>query len=266
MRNSVVVGVDESKAATRALRWAVDEAHRHDLSLLIVNVPSGTDEEASWKLLNRCAQIASFRQPTVPVSTMSGHGAPSGVLATLSVQAALIVLGARGGDQTERALGSVAGRTAAHSVCPVVIIPESMGTESETGAHRTIAVGATISRAGRRAFEAALLEARNRGVVVLAVAASQGGAEPGEAVLPEELADIADRHTDVTVNFVVRPEEPAEALIAASREADMLVIGCHHLNDPWGARLGPVAAAIVGHVAVPTMVVSAVAETADLNT
>lgn len=268
MRNAVVVGVDESKAATRALRWAVDEAYLHDFSLLIVNVPSEESDQRSWKLLKRCAQIASFRQPTVPVSTMAAQGTPTEVLAELSAQASLVVLGARGGDQSEHALGSVARRTASHATSPVVIVPENMDAAAEARSHRTVVIGVSADPAGRHAFEAALLEARRRGAIVNAVI---GGAEetldenaPG-AELPEPLAEIARRFPTVTVVVNVREEEPAVALTAAAKHADILVIGCHHTSDQWGTRLGAVPSAMLGYVDTPVMVVSASADTTELD-
>lgn len=261
MKNAIVVGVDDSKAAVRALRWAVDEAQLHDFSLLIVNVPAVHDDRASWDLLKRSAQIASFRQPTVPVSTMAGAGAPSDVLAELSAQSVLVVLGARGGDQTEHAIGSVARRTAAHARCPVVIVPEDLNAAAETAANHVIAVGVSPLPAGRHAFEAALLEAQRRRAVVNAVAGW-----PHVGPLPEELAAIAARYPEVTVNLIVREEEPAEALTFGAAKADLLVVGCHHTTDPWGSRLGAVPSAILGRVSTPTMVVSASADMSELNT
>jgi len=260
MGSCVVVGVDDSTAATQALRWAADEAHRHDFSLLIVNVPSPGGEDASRRLLTRCSQTASFRQPTVPVSTMSAEGVPSTVLATLSADAALVVMGARGGDQTEKALGSVAARTASHAHTPVIIVPESIDAEAENGTHHVVAVGLSSDPAGLNAFHTALLEARNRGSVVHAIAA--GTDDPR---MPAELAEIAARFDDVTVQYIARPEDPVQALSAVAGHADVLVLGCHHLDEPWGHRLGPIAASLVGQIAAPTMVVSAAAETAELR-
>lgn len=260
MKNAIVVGVDDSKAAVRALRWAVDEAQLHDLSLLIVNVVGGKGERASYDLLKRSAQIASFRQPTVPVSTMSGTGVPSEVLSDLSSQAVLVVLGARGGDQTEHAIGSVARRTASHATCPVVIVPEDMSASAETGANRTVAVGVSSNPAGRHAFEAAMVEAQMRRAVVTAVAGW-----PHTGPLPVELTEIADRFPDVSVSLIVRADEPAEALGDVAKHADVLVLGCHHTTDPWGSRLGAVPSALLGHVSTPTMVVSGSASIRDLD-
>jgi nucleotide-binding universal stress UspA family protein len=49
--------------------------------------------------------------------------------------------------------------------------------------------------------------------------------------------------------------EPADALLAAARDAVLVVVGCHHSDDRWSTRLGPVPSAILHRSPCPVVVV-----------
>jgi nucleotide-binding universal stress UspA family protein len=51
--------------------------------------------------------------------------------------------------------------------------------------------------------------------------------------------------------------DPSEALLIAARTAQLVVLGCHHSDDRWSTRLGPVAATVLHQSPCPVVVVGA---------
>ena len=141
---AIVVGIDGSEHARRALGWAVREAalRRVPLSVLTVNqavagtftgaaVPYPGDTE-----LAKSAQDSAYAQtqdaldalgdaarpPAVTVHALTGL--PAAALIEASQDAELVVVGSRGAGGFRRLLmGSVSTQVSQHACCPVVIIP-----------------------------------------------------------------------------------------------------------------------------------------------
>jgi nucleotide-binding universal stress UspA family protein len=234
--NRIVVGVDGSVGARVALLWAVDECLVRERTLLIVHAPDGAaaaapgepalralDEEGE-RLLGAHAAAASARQPGVAVTTMLSHDPAADILIALSGDADLLVVGTHGrGGNLASILGSVSHRVAAHAHCPVVVVPERLALNGALASRIVVGVSASVS--GEAALEFAREEAVCRDATVVAVR-TQG--EPGE---------------------------PADALLAAARDAVLLVVGCHHSDDRWSTRLGPVPSAILHRSPCPVVVV-----------
>jgi nucleotide-binding universal stress UspA family protein len=59
----------------------------------------------------------------------------------------------------------------------------------------------------------------------------------------------------VIVELTLADSDPASALPEAAREAQLVVVGCHHSEDRWSTRLGPVPAAIAHRAPCPVIVV-----------
>jgi len=140
-RRPVVVGVDGSGSAYRAVEWAAAEAVRRGAELRLVRAFSWTTSErpirdggrvAQYRdeLLKfarsqvaRAARIAADVRPEVETTTQVAVGAPIEVLGSEARRAQLLVLGDRGlGGLAGLLLGSVAVGLAAHGACPVVIV------------------------------------------------------------------------------------------------------------------------------------------------
>lgn len=135
---------------------------------------------------------------------------------------------------------------------------------------RTIVVGVDGSENGRKALRWALEEAERRaagcllvhGVDVGAVAASPYGSgmaldqltESGQAVLDQEV-EFAHRVSSVPVEGRLEIGSPAQALIAASDGAMMLVVGSRGHNRLTELLLGSVSNACVHHARCPVLVV-----------
>jgi nucleotide-binding universal stress UspA family protein len=136
----IVVGVDGSDAARRALRWAVEEARLRRARLDVVHawqapyvVPSpfmgialdpGAVEKHAREVLDRVVDAEEPRSQPMPVERiLVQEGAARAVLDTAQ-GADLVVLGSRGlGGFKGLLLGSVSHHVAHHVRCPLVVVP-----------------------------------------------------------------------------------------------------------------------------------------------
>jgi nucleotide-binding universal stress UspA family protein len=135
----IVVGVDSSDHAVRALSWAIEEARLRGSSLelvhayptpevtampAIITLPS--DEElrsAARATVDEALERAGGAEG-VDVSVRVEPGGAAWVITEAAQGADLLVLGARGlGGFRGLLLGSVSQQAATHSPCPVVIVP-----------------------------------------------------------------------------------------------------------------------------------------------
>lgn len=141
--HDVVVGIDDSDAATRAVDAAVEVAEREGAILHIVSVahsPSmeswayvetakgGTEEthaihDHAEQLVTRAANRVRAQHPKVIVTTEVLYGDPGQSVADLGATAGLIVVGSRGhGGFTGMLLGSVSHRVIHAAACPVMVV------------------------------------------------------------------------------------------------------------------------------------------------
>jgi nucleotide-binding universal stress UspA family protein len=74
-----------------------------------------------------------------------------------------------------------------------------------------------------------------------------------EEDLTAALGEVGAPGSGVPVEVHVRRARPAEALIAASRDADLLVLGRHATTAPAGSHLGPVARSVVREACCPVL-------------
>lgn len=144
----IVVGVDGSDVARRALAWALDEGRLRKWSVIAVHsymippllmVPEATpvgpptvpDPGLIEQLEERAKKLVGDELDQADTSDVAAEGrVGSGTAADVLLQAAqdadLLVVGTRGkGGFTGLLLGSVSGQVAHHAPCPVVIVPRS---------------------------------------------------------------------------------------------------------------------------------------------
>jgi nucleotide-binding universal stress UspA family protein len=139
----IVVGIDGSHHASRALDWAMGEAalRKADLTVIAVNaVPEGYwttrpvtqpgDAERVEEIrksvqeaVDKAADALGDQQPkAVHVVALSGF--PAKTLIDESEKSDLIVVGSRGaGGFGALFVGSVSSQVVHHAKCPVVVVP-----------------------------------------------------------------------------------------------------------------------------------------------
>ena len=138
----IVVGIDGSQGARRALEWAVAEAKLRDAHLIVVHAwlepaavavgsvitAGGVEPELFEETAERTvADVVGAVDTTGLPQGIETHvvaGAPARALIDAAKDADLVVVGSRGhGGFTGLLLGSVSQQVAHHATCPVVIIP-----------------------------------------------------------------------------------------------------------------------------------------------
>lgn len=136
----VVVGVDGSPRAARALRWAAREARLRNVPLRVIHawqlplvdaadvaassaVSAIALEEASRVLETATASIDPAHLPA-PVRGTLVRGPAAKALLDAAGEEDVLVVGARGhGGLAGLVLGSVSEQVLRHSPCPVVVVP-----------------------------------------------------------------------------------------------------------------------------------------------
>ena len=134
----IVVGVDGSPDAKKALRWAADQAELTGAELDVVTAwerPSGHRHDAEYteaELPNLVAKGQSEvirdvlgDQPECRITTRVSEDMAVSLLLAASADADLLVLGSRGRGGAVGMLGSVSHQCVQRAQCPVVVIPHS---------------------------------------------------------------------------------------------------------------------------------------------
>jgi nucleotide-binding universal stress UspA family protein len=138
---TIVVGVDGSVAAERALAFAAEEAALRGARLLIVcawHIPEAVfaggfvppsesiDEfsEGAEEIIRDAVAKAHELQPDVDCDGSAVQGQAAQVLIQRAAEADLIVVGNRGrGGFSSLLLGSVSQQVVHHAPCPVLVVP-----------------------------------------------------------------------------------------------------------------------------------------------
>lgn len=278
----IVVGVDGSRGADRALRWAVHEAALHDASIEVLHVfvrhPYSamfgtTDRDLAQ---HRLDEIIERHRAVLDRVDWSGSlvEASGATIALLDAahQADLVVVGSRGTEGFERlSIGSTGYRTAAHATCPVAVVPERAG---HPDGRRSVVVGIDDSEAGRRALRWAAGEAARRDGDLTVVHAyllpvdmsayaiinqtlhdrtRTEAHERAESVVDDALAAV-DVPDGVKVQRVV--ELGAAAGVLLDHQDDrLLVVGTRGQNALGRALFGSVSQQVLHHAAGAVVVV-----------
>jgi nucleotide-binding universal stress UspA family protein len=140
----MVVGIDGSPAAQRALAWAVSEVDRRRETTSVQAItawqwdPAGEPEsvavrpldprEAAERVLTHAIAVARAGCPHVPIAGEVLEGDPAATLIRASAGADMLVLGSHGHSEAFQAvLGSVADACVRGATCPVLVIPVHSG-------------------------------------------------------------------------------------------------------------------------------------------
>ncbi|MBC2906425.1 universal stress protein [Streptomyces cupreus] len=289
----VIAAVDGSDDSLRALDWALDTARGREAPLRVVHVrqyaawmqadvlvAGPPDAEADPVLGQVRAHLAAV--PDRPdTEYVALEGAPSAVLPELGSTAQLLVLGSRGrGGFASLILGSNGMAAARDAECPVVVVPRPGREVHEgvpSGPGPRVVVGLQVDSPDEAVLDFAFAEAARRGARLQVVAAYPSPvqiwtAAPGQILPPSAddaavenetrvlaegfLAPCRGRYPDVHAEPYVAPGDAAGHLVAASKDAELVVVGRHRRRLLAPARmLGSVTQAVLLHAASPVAVV-----------
>ncbi|CAL9365090.1 Universal stress protein [Streptomyces sp. enrichment culture] len=288
----VVAAVDGSDDSLRALEWALDAARRRGAPLRVVHVrqyapwtqpevlAAGPPDPDDDPVLDQVRAHLKEHSGLPAVDYVALVGAPGAVLPELGATARLLVLGSRGrGGFASLLLGSNSLAAARDAECPVVVVPRpGRGADGEPPAEpgRPVVAGLNADSPDEATLAHAFAEAALRGIRLRIVAAYpwplQTWLLPGELPPPgidqdaveHETRVLVDgflaphraRHPEVTVETQVLPGDAAGHLVAASRDAALVVVGRHRRRLLAPARMmGSVTQAVLLHAQSPVAVV-----------
>jgi nucleotide-binding universal stress UspA family protein len=268
---AIAVGADAEPGSRAALAWALAECRNRSTDLLLVHAPDAADEElaASGRgdtgaavaraVLAAHREVVQDADADVAVTAVLSDQRPADALIEASKDVELLVLGSHGiAGFAESALGSIAHRVAVHAHCPVVIVPPGSPAPRRARLQR-IVVGVSPTRAGGEALRFAAAEARRNGATLVLVRSSAGRDAAGaDAPLAEARAELGRGGPQLPVETITAAEDPATALLAAARGGDLVVLGCHHSDDPWNSRLGAVPTGVLMAAECPVVLVGQV--------
>lgn len=283
--DAVVVGVDGSEPADRALGWAADQADRDGRPLVVLHALGAVDPfwmvqpgvdvaalkqsmvEGAQELLTAARDAALAAHPTLEVTTDWRGEDARHLLLDASERAALVVVGSHGRGPVRRLLlGSVSLGLTRHAHCPVAVVRPG-GDEPGRG----VLVGIDGTAKSLPTLEEAfrLAASRSAGLTVVHCfwdeeAIEQGGglvdvddpryAEP-RAVVDSVLAELRERHPAVPVTVRLAHGLVDDILLELAAGMDLAVVGSRERSTLGDLVLGSVAGVLVEHASCTVVVV-----------
>ncbi|HWJ81123.1 MAG TPA: universal stress protein [Nocardioides sp.] len=235
---SIVVAVDGSPDADRAVLWAAEQAHLERRPLAIVTaVPDGDAAN------DAAVAVARRWRPGLEAHGAVVEGAPRQVLRDLSTQAHLMVLGSRGrGPVGSAVLGSVSSSVSKHAGCTVVVCrPGTVGR-----VHHGILVAADGMPGSLPVIEFAFRQASLRSLPLTVVNAAGEDDPLAGVLLAESVAGFGELFPEVHVSRDLGRDFGDETRPTESGHWDMVVVGRPHAESTR-RRTGPTATQVVEH-------------------
>lgn len=257
----IVVGIDGSKAATNAAKWAIVEANSRDLPLRLVHViedgagsASATDpdigvEYAETVLREADAALQADGKP-VKVESVLVRGIAERALIDESRHAAMVCVGSVGISRcSSKLLGSTAASLASAAHCPVAIIRNPCSATVLAGGW--IAVAVDDAPGNDALLEHAFREASLRAAPILALQVHpwQRG-----RLLDCLLDRWASRYPDVPVRVTPVQRGITEFLAETDESVQLAVIG-EAESDSLIRIVGPIRRAAADHTGCSVLVV-----------
>ncbi|MFD8821349.1 universal stress protein [Streptomyces sp. NPDC059605] len=281
MTGPVVVGTDGSDHATRAVRWAAGEAAARGRPLRIVYATatghgrpylsredSRQIEDFAQGVLEEAAVLARRLAPAVPVTTAMCENEPAACLLDAAGSDATIVVGSRGrGGFASLLVGSDSLRVAARSPLPVVVVPRSDGREPvgvvlaaarDERDEETLRVAAALATRDGSSLQvlSAWVFLENIGSMATMFDGADRLAADQSTATARLVAPVRKDFPDLTVTeHVVRTGSVSEALVAATADVDVIVIGSRRRPHSIGSPLGHVTHAVLHHSHCPVLLV-----------
>ncbi len=281
----IVVAMDGSASALNAARWAATEAlvRGRGLTLAHAIVPPVMGGGFSIGLPPRLDIIDTVREGAITelakiADSLPGDditievqiGSASELMLLASESADLLVLGSRGhGGFRGLLVGSVGTQVASHAQCPTVVLREAPRAGAKQivvgidgSPHSMAAIGFAFDEASRHGWELVAIHAWDVPTYDLIIS-------PAGAV-PFPLADVADSeirlaaevlagfrtdYPDVTVQERLVRAPAVQAILDASTDAAMIVVGTRGHGAAIGAVLGSVSNGLLHRATVPVAVV-----------
>lgn len=279
----VVVGVDGSEDALRAVTFGVRFALRRGTDLLLVNAVDDAVLAGSWgvvydpAVLQKAGQAAAEAAkefavadgfPIERIRTEVLLGNPAAVLTQLSDLAELIVVGRRSASGLERMfVGSTSVSVASAAACPVVVVSAASNPDP-TGKFGVIGVGLESGGASIDTAEMGFIHAQLRGSKLRLIHIVQPpmglfGPKMSPTELEHQVAYVKGgieamvsplrrKYPDVETEVDVVAGSPINDLVNRSENLDLLVLGVNRPGMPVFA-LGGLTRGLMAHAKCPLL-------------
>ncbi|MFZ2172983.1 MAG: universal stress protein [Rhodococcus sp. (in: high G+C Gram-positive bacteria)] len=281
----IVAGVDSSAESRNATRWAATVAARRGIPLHIVHVvppditfygePGDnaiTDEyrAAGEALAADVLSVVQSDEPTLAVQCSVRTGSTAAdVLLDAARDASMVVIGSKFSGPIEGYLNATALRLAHHAPSALTVW---RGPDRDARPdRRPVVVGVDGSPCSTAAVAQAFDLASLFDAPLVAVHSWTEGfphqtgpppaiahrypvAEAEQALLAENLAGWPQQYPDVAVTQVTESGTPADVLLHACRDAQLLVVGTHGRTSLGRALLGSTSQDMLHRAPCPTMV------------
>ncbi|WP_405566893.1 universal stress protein [Streptomyces sp. NBC_01167] len=285
MTRNVTVCLNGTKESLAAAEWAAREALLRDVPLHVIYAQAGPpalDRPAltpqmrrEWAdtLLQDAAADLRQRHPQLEITTgQLGGSAPAAALLA-ETDADVLVLGSRGlGTVSGFLLGSVGLATVSAAEHPVVLVRAAQQALSENtvgttdGAPPEVVVGVDLRQDAAEVITFAFDAAARRGITLrvvncwtLPVVYTQFAGAGANAEVAQRLTDmlVPWRHKYPSVDVVEQSlfGGPAQQLVQASADAELMVIGRQIQHGTMSAHVGPVTHAVLHHATAPVAVI-----------
>jgi nucleotide-binding universal stress UspA family protein len=295
MARPILVGYDAGRGDRAPLEFGVAAAGFTGAPLIVADVYSNAAavggagvraleeqlEEGIGESLDRLADELRAQGVDVECRSLPGTSAARALHeAAAESGAGLLVVGSTERGGIGRVLpGSTAERLMHGAPCPIAVVPRSW---QPGGGLRTIGVGYVDTAEGHNALDSALALARRSGAKLRVLSAAKehavtgtygGGDALTHATRYEELASVLRISTeqaveaatsgvsDVEVESDVSVGDPAEFLIAASQQLDLLICGSRGYGPARAVLLGGVSRRVVSEARCPVIVLARGVET-----
>lgn len=252
LARGIVVGVDGSRSALAAVRWAAAEAARRGVELDLVQVLPRADSSSlepghpqgrARALLYRGMAAALAVAPAVSVSMATVCGKVGPALVSYAAGATLLVVGSNGpGGPIPLSVGRVLAEVTAHAECPVIIVPPTRADPSAPGGRAVLVAAEETTADEERALDFAAETAHRWAVPLVALTGTAGRGRgkhgPTYGLTTGDAARYRERYPGLTIETRTAPGRTGGALWRAGRGASLIVVGSTPRGDVAGTLSG----------------------------
>ena len=281
----IIAAFDPDSGARAPVEFGVAACRVTGAPLVVVAVHKGGRRHADEGASNGDGALEQLRMDlerrsiAADVRVVEGSTAAHGLeQAMRELEPELVIVGAtRRSAAGSMLVGTTAERVLHASRCPVAVVPQ--GYEAPADGMRLVGVAFAPTPEGRDALHAAATLARSRSVALRAITvldpAHAGEQSPGllagqhHDVDPAEGAHarerlgaeatfrqaVAEEAPDLDADLDVLAQDPADALVAAARQVDMLVMGSRAYGPKRAVLLGSVSRQVMERATCPVLIV-----------
>lgn len=288
----IVIGFDHSDCSLAALKWAGHLAERSGATVKVIHAseavtdardpiyasPSTTAQEHEYaqRVARKGKELLSTEHPALEVDAVGSIFGATAALDEASRSASCVVVGNHGQGRLKAVmLGSTAYALSGNAQCPVIVVRDEQ--TPLPGTDHPVVMGSDGSTEAKHALNAAADVAAQWQAPLLVVSAwmppppdpwehppfgyrsvaacRKARHEKARHTSLESVEHIRTAHNNVSVHGLVVEARPDDAVMNASPDASMLVLGSRGHGLLMGTLLGSTARSVLHQSTKPVMIV-----------